>query len=692
MRNKNIKTILLSLGIILIVALSILIVFFPSKTTSPIPEKYIGNWINESNNNWEYGFFEDFAVYNCDFWEYQSVNVSDEKSVYITLTNKNEKISLQLIPLTENQIKIKTDDGDEKTFILMGKLYPNYTIEETKQFSTPTFSKDSVTIIGYYRNLNIGMKGFVERFFPSPFKVSISDFVTGKDIELYADIDNLGRFKITFPVMNTQELFVDWKRTRITAVVEPNNVIFLFADIADYIPTTDDKRSYETYIDRPKQVLFMGDNARLNNEIRQYNDSWTSIERSKLKNLSDMEYLHACEKTYNKNRKNLQEYIEKNPTVSEKFRIYKHKKEKYNLAFNLLQHRFDLHDRTDRRFQKEYVQYVEDNFSLDDESDYTFTRDFSCFLRDCIGYLKDTNGNQTVFVLFEEIAERLQDEGKLTAEIKQQVAEINELVRKSEESTEEKEAIIEEIKIKADNLNANDLIKETAGILHSEKYFLDTSIADSLIANLNLRELWIANRYNYWFEVLRKPLSMQQENIFKQKVKNPYLIDYIGNIQKHYLDITNEGITYEASLKNTKHLNEYKEADELFEELIKPYKGKVVYVDFWGTWCSPCRRDMKVANNLKEKLQGEDIVFMYFANRSPEDTWKNFIKEIDLTGENIVHYRLPDKQQGMIERKFAVNSFPTYMLINKDGKVVNTNAESPTNIDGAILQIKELLK
>ena len=687
MRNKNTNAILLSFVIMFVIAI---LIIFPKKTTSQIPEKYIGNWINKGNNNWEYGFFEDFAIFDCDFWEYQSVNVKDEKSANITLVNKNKKIALQLISFAENQIKIKTEDGDEKTFIFMEKLYPNYTIEETKHFSTPTFSKDSATIIGYYRNLNAGMKGFVERFFPSPFEICGYDFVTGEEVKFYADIDNFGRFKATFPVMNTQELFVDWKRTRINAVVEPNNVIFLFADIADYIPSKDDKKSYETYIDRPKQVLFMGDNARLNNEIRQYNDSWTSIQRSKLKNLPDMEYLHACEEVYNEGMKNLREYIERNPTVSEKFRIYKNKKGKYNLAFNLLQHSYDLYDKTDRRFQKEYEQYIEDNFSLDDELDYTLTRDFNVFLRDYIGYLKDMNGNQ--IVLFEEIAERLQDEGKLTADIKQQVFEINELVRLSEESTEKKEAIIEEIKTKADNLNVNDLVKEIAGILHSEKSFLDTSIADSLIVNLNLRELWTANRYNYWFEVLRKPLSIQQENIFRQKVKNPYLIDYIGNIQKHYSDITNEGITYEVSLRNTKHLNEYKEADELFGELIKPYKGKVIYVDFWGTWCGGCRRDMKVANNLKEKLHEEDVVFMYFANRSPEDTWKNIIKEMSLTGENVVHYRLPDEQQGMIERKFAVNSFPTYMLINKDGKVVNTNAASPANIDLAILQIKELLK
>lgn len=100
---------------------------------------------------------------------------------------------------------------------------------------------------------------------------------------------------------------------------------------------------------------------------------------------------------------------------------------------------------------------------------------------------------------------------------------------------------------------------------------------------------------------------------------------------------------------------------------------------------------MKEAHAVKEAFKDEPVIFMYLANRSAEDSWKNFINELGLTGENIVHYRLPDEQQGMIERLFSVMNFPTYMLIDQEGKVVDTNAARPTNLEALSKQINDLL-
>lgn len=83
---------------------------------------------------------------------------------------------------------------------------------------------------------------------------------------------------------------------------------------------------------------------------------------------------------------------------------------------------------------------------------------------------------------------------------------------------------------------------------------------------------------------------------------------------------------------------------------------------------------------------------MYFANNSPEESWKSIIQEYELTGENVVQYRLPNNQQSMIERKFSVKSFPTYMLIDMEGHVVNTSAMHPMQTEDAAKQILELLK
>jgi thiol-disulfide isomerase/thioredoxin len=125
--------------------------------------------------------------------------------------------------------------------------------------------------------------------------------------------------------------------------------------------------------------------------------------------------------------------------------------------------------------------------------------------------------------------------------------------------------------------------------------------------------------------------------------------------------------------------------------LIAPYKGKVIYIDFWGTWCAPCKEQMPFVGAIKKEFAGKEVVFMYMANNSPEKSWINVIKEMDLAGENVVHYRLPAEQQAMIERKFSVNSFPTYILIGKDGSLVVDNAPRPEMKSELIGVINKLL-
>ena len=664
-----------------------------SVTQCLMPEKFIGSWINASTNHWEYGFFEKFVLYKSDFWDYKAIQTCKNGDINLTLTKGKQIVQLLLKAGKDNRITIQLAKGNAVSYTKMDKVYPTYPQKDETAFAKPAYRKDSATIIGYYRNMDKIPAQFADRLKKSPFKASAPDFVSDKEQDYLADFDSLGRFKLTFPIMNAQELYVDWSRLHLHMSLEAGNTIVLFVDLVDFIPLEADK-SMEGYLNRPKQVLFMGDNARLNNELITYKPSSIYIDRNKAEKLTDIAYLSYCDSVYRKRLDVLNSFIAANPNVSKKFKEFNSEYERYDLAFYLMQHRFDLRDKSKTAFDTGYMDYIRANFPLTNEWTYTCFRDFRSFLRDYIDYETSIRNQKpvTVTVSFKDISNYIKQNKKVneaTQTLLDQLVAMNEDFQKS--GIEQ----FETVKLKYKDLiskseTISPLIQEASIELSNRP--LDTQLSDSLLINEHLRQMWDASSYYAELDQYHKALSDMKVNDMKTKVVNPDLIKSIVDVNNFYKNVATKGMTYEASLKNTSHLKEYQDAKALFEELIKPYKGKVIYVDFWGTWCGPCKENMKYVKDMKAKLKGQDVVFMYFANRSPEDSWKNIIKEMDLTGENVVQYRLPEKQEEIIERLFSVNSFPTYLLINKEGKVVNTKAARPMLGETAVQQISEILK
>ena len=663
-----------------------------SVTLSQIPEKFIGNWINGNTNNWEYGFFEKFVLYKSDFWDYKTSQTLKNGDVNLTLAKGKQTVQLLLQSGKDNRITIQSAKGNAVSYSKMDKVYPVYPQKDESEFVKPTFRKDSATIIGYYRNMDKIPAQFADRLKKNPFKVSSSDFISDKQQDYLADFDSLGRFKLTFPIMNAQELYVDWSRSHLHMLLEAGNTIAIFVDLTDYIPQESDK-SKEGYWNRPKQALFMGDNARLNNELTTYKPSSIYINRKKNEKLTDMEYLSHCDSVYRKRTDVLNSFITANPNVSKKFRDFNTEYERYNLSFYLMQRRFDLRSKNKTTFDAGYMDYVRANFPLTNEWTYTGVRDFKSFLRDYIGYEISIRPPKTMTTSFKDISNYIRqnkkvDEATLSL-LDQILAMYDDFQKSGKDQVEALQIKYKDLLSKAQSINP--LVQEASAEMFANRP-LDTQLTDSLLTKEHLRQIWNANSYYAELDQCHKALSEVKLKDMRAKVVNPDLIETIENVSNFYKNVATKGMTYEASLKNTSHLKEYQDAKALFEELIKPYKGKVIYVDFWGTWCGPCKENMKYVKDIKSKLKGQDVVFMYFANRSPEDSWKNIIKEMDLTGENVVQYRLPEKQEELIERLFSVNSFPTYLLINKEGKVVNTKAASPMGGETAVQQISELLK
>jgi thiol-disulfide isomerase/thioredoxin len=133
-------------------------------------------------------------------------------------------------------------------------------------------------------------------------------------------------------------------------------------------------------------------------------------------------------------------------------------------------------------------------------------------------------------------------------------------------------------------------------------------------------------------------------------------------------------------------------ADSLLATILEPHRGKVVYADFWGSWCGPCKEQLKHMQAVKDELKGKDVVYLYFANNTPEDVRQVIVKKLGLYGDNIFHYNLPYEQQESIERLLGVTRFPTFMLFDKNGKLVSSDAPFPQHIDALINEINKCLE
>ena len=93
-------------------------------------------------------------------------------------------------------------------------------------------------------------------------------------------------------------------------------------------------------------------------------------------------------------------------------------------------------------------------------------------------------------------------------------------------------------------------------------------------------------------------------------------------------------------------------------------KGKVVFVDFWASWCPPCLKSLPEFENLQTSFSGRDDVVVLAINldENPQDA-KDFINKINVT------YKILADKEGVIPESFGVNAMPTSYIIDKSGVI-----------------------
>lgn len=118
---------------------------------------------------------------------------------------------------------------------------------------------------------------------------------------------------------------------------------------------------------------------------------------------------------------------------------------------------------------------------------------------------------------------------------------------------------------------------------------------------------------------------------------------------------------------------------EKFEwaSFLSHQKGKIVFVDFWASWCAPCRKEMPSSAELCHYLKGRNIVFIYLSIDKVFQQWVSAMQEERLPKEN--SFLLLNFDDSELKKRFNIDGIPRYIIINKIGEVINDKAPPPSS-------------
>lgn len=605
---------------------------------------------DESTGEWLIGLFDDYAIYDCDYWDYAETG---KDRVVLSKDGQRKEIRLRKNAITIDGVK-------HMTSVLTSKFLPDYPMKDETAFDgTWLNSEQEATLRVVHRSGKAGVR----------VVTNFSHIVTD-DVKSYATkSDSLGRYEAHIPLVcqTGSLLFTDvtpdiyhldsW--VWIPYILEPGDKLLFFVD------------------DIEGRIYVMGRSARMTNEFLNYPMYGYSMDYDERKQMDFKTFINR----YNSEERALllhcDSVLAAHPTLSKRYKDYTSGMMMSFFAHDLGQLRFNR----GKVKREEIIGEAQRRNLLDIDLPYMVMERYNHFLDDIRDVAIEKYcvvGNGVPFL--QHILQKAHDgwlklsddeisliQNEMSAEAAMEVPSL--------EFLDSVGVWIEGFYL-TDTLNA---MFSSRPELFNEilSYYQQRRLAalDSLGLPPLMREIAIARMMAVKISHDVKPMEDFQLQVLCDNVHQPYLLGEVLRLNDQFIAARKAAETIVTP--DPRPLADLTDGEDIFNKIVEPYRGRYIYLDVWGTWCAPCKQMMTFVPQMKEQLKDFDIVYLYLCNRSSEESWKTAISRFHLTGENCIHYNLPDNQQSALECYIGVGGYPTYKLVMPNGKLLPTQAPRP---------------